>query len=62
VQRPDDFLVRLSFSEYCGRRISTGAFIVWLITAKKRMAGLAHEQPGAAFHDHITEVSRVNLD
>jgi RNA-directed DNA polymerase len=36
--KPETFTF-LGFTHYCGQRNSNGAFIVWRITAKKRMAG-----------------------
>jgi len=35
-EKPETFTF-LGFTHFCGRRISDGAFIVWRITAKKRM-------------------------
>jgi group II intron reverse transcriptase/maturase len=56
--KPETFTF-LGFTHFCGQRISDGAFIVWRITAKKRMAAKLQAikaELQRRKHDRTTEV------
>jgi len=56
--RPETFTF-LGFTHYCGQRHKTGTFIVWRITAKKRMVAklkAIKAELQRRMHDRVTEV------